>query len=344
MDLIELLKEIGINPTRNGASYSSPCPNCGGKNRFIAWPSNRYWCRQCRKGGDAIQFCRDFLGLTYAEACKKLNLEKKSYSLSIPSKPSELKIAKTPPLIWQEKALSFTNWAHLNLMNSPQHLSMLEDRMLSVETIRKYRLGLCINHKGTPSKDYFLPRSSWGLPEEFKTDGTIKKLWLPYGLVIPSFEPCGQIVKLKIRRIEWHTKDKLPKYVEVTGSMQKPSLFGHDRHLCALLVESEFDAILIQQEACELCSSIALGGAGKRADAETHEFLRNVPLILYALDFDEAGSKQYRFWRDTYPNLRAWPVPITKSPGDAFKNGVSILQWISDGISQYNPAVSRSLL
>jgi len=84
-----------------------------------------------------------------------------------------------------------------------------------------------------------------------------------------------------------------------------------------------------------LCNSIALGGAGKRADAATHEFLRNVPLILFALDFDEAGKKQFRFWRQSYSNLRAWPVPLTKSPGDAFKNGVSLRQWIIDGISQY---------
>jgi len=335
MDLIELAKEAGLNLTRTGASYSSSCPDCGGKDRFIVWPSNKYWCRQCGKQGDAIQFCRDFLGMSYVEACKKLNLEKKNYSLLTPSKPRKLQIAQEPPSIWQEKALSFTNWAHLNLMNIPQYLSMLEDRMLSVETIKKYRLGLCINDKGYRSKDFFLHRSYWGFSEEFKTNGKIKKLWLPYGLVIPSFELWGQIVKLKIRRLEWHTNDKLPKYVEIIGSMQKPSFFGCDTHLPAVLVESEFDAILIQQEACDLCNSIALGGAGKRADAASHEFLRNVPLILFALDFDETGKKQYGFWRQSYSNLRAWPVPLTKSPGDAFKNGVSIRQWIIDGISQY---------
>lgn len=337
MNLIELATEIGLNLTRNGASYSSPCPDCGGKDRFIIWPSDRYWCRQCGKHGDAIQFCRDFLGLTYAEACKKLNLEKKNYS--VPSRTTELKIAKAPSLIWQEKALSFTNGAHLNLMSSQQHLSMLEDRMLSVETIRRYRLGLSINCKGYQSKDFFLDRSCWGLPEEFKTDRTIKKLWLPYGLVIPSFDAGGQIVKLKIRRLEWHATDKLPKYVEVTGSMQVPSLFGHRSHPTAVLVESEIDAMLIQQEAYDLCNSIALGGASKRPDAAMHEFLWNVPLILFALDFDNAGKKQYGFWRQRYSNLRAWPIPITKSPGDAFKNGVCLRQWIANGISHYNSPV-----
>ncbi len=336
MDLIELAKETGMSLKRTGASYSSSCPNCGGKDRFVIWPSNKYWCRQCEKHGDAIQFCRDFLGLSYSEACKKLNLEKKNISLSVLSKTKELKIAESPPSSWQENALSFTNWAHLNLMNSPQHLSMLQDRMLSVETIKKYRLGLCINYKGSLSKDFFLHRSRWGLSEEFKIDGAIKKLWLPHGLIIPSFECNGQIIKLKIRRLEWHANDKLPKYVEVTGSMQKPSLFGYDNDLPTVLVESEFDAILIQQEACDLCNSIALGGAAKRADAATHDFLRNVPLILFALDFDEAGKKQYGFWRQSYSNLRAWPVPVTKSPGDACKNGINIRQWIADGIFQYN--------
>jgi DNA primase len=335
MDLIELAKEVGLNLTRAGASYSSSCPDCGGKDRFIIWSSNKYWCRQCGKQGDDIQFCRDFLGMSYGEACKKLNLEKKNRSLSIPSKAKELRIVKIPPPAWQEKALSFTKWAHSNLMNSPLHLSMLEDRMLSIETIKKYQLGLCVNNKGYRSKDFFIHRRDWGLLEEFKSDGTIKKLWIPYGLVIPSFELCGQVIKLKIRRLEWQANDKLPKYVEVTGSMQKPSLFGYESHQPTVLVESEFDAMLIQQEACDLCSSIALGGAGKRADAATHEFLTTVPLILFALDFDKTGKKQYGIWRQNYPNLRAWPAPITKSPGDAFKKGVSIRQWIIDGISQY---------
>ena len=107
------------------------------------------------------------------------------------------------------------------------------------------------------------------------------------------------------------------------------SLFGYESHLPIVLVESEFDAMLIQQEASDLCNSIALGGAGKRADSVTHEILKSAPLILFALDFDEAGKKQYGFWRQSYLNLRAWPVPTTKSPGDAFKNGISTLNLVN---------------
>lgn len=344
MRLIELAKGIGLTPIRAGSTYSSPCPECGGKDRFIIWPNDKYWCRRCEKNGDAIQFCRDFMGLTYFEACKKLNLEIRSCSLSEPLQFNEFKVAKEPSLLWQERALAFTNWAHHNLINNPTQLSMLHERMINMETIIKYRLGFCMNHKKGQSKDFFINRSSWGLSEELKENGKSKKLWLPSGFVIPTFDLCGKVLKLKIRRLDWHENDKLPKYVEIAGSMQKPSFFGQSHKPSAILVESEFDAIIIQQEAGDLCRSIALGGAAKKADAATHQLLKNIPQILYALDFDEAGKKQYRFWRQSYRNLRAWPVPITKSPGDALKNGICLRQWVSDGISEYKSLLIKEFV
>jgi DNA primase len=125
----------------------------------------------------------------------------------------------------------------------------------------------------------------------------------------------------------------LPKYVEISGSKQSPSIYG-DRSQPLIIVESELDAILIQQEASKLVCSIALGGVSKKPDIELHELLKQAPVILLSLDFDDSGKKHYSFWMKLYSNLRPWPIPYFKSPGDAFaKAQINIRNWINNGLS-----------
>ncbi len=87
-------------------------------------------------------------------------------------------------------------------------------------------------------------------------------------------------MKLKIRRLDWFEKDKFPKYIEIAGSMQQPSWFGSDDHLPIVIVEAEFDALLIQQEAGDLCSALALGGAKMKPDLDANQRLHRYPLLL----------------------------------------------------------------
>ncbi len=79
-----------------------------------------------------------------------------------------------------------------------------------------------------------------------------------------------------------------------------------------IIVESELDAILIQQEAAHLVCCIALEGVSKKPDAEMHEWLQRASLVLLSLDFDSAGKKRYSFWMGLYPNLRPWPAPLLR--------------------------------
>lgn len=61
----------------DGGKYHSPCPGCGGKDRFIVWTDQNdgmggYWCNQCsQKDGkpkDNVQFLVEFKGMEYPEA------------------------------------------------------------------------------------------------------------------------------------------------------------------------------------------------------------------------------------------------------------------------------------
>jgi DNA primase len=210
-------------------------------------------------------------------------------------------------------------------MKEPQVIEHLAKRGLTLETIQRFSLGW-------NPENLFEQRESWGLPPEIKENGSPRRLWLPKGIVIPSFlnsEPS----KVKIRRSDWLKEDPLPKYVEISGSRQSPSVYG-DTRKPVIIVESELDAILIQQAAAPLVCCLALGGVSKKPDVELHAWLKQAPLILLSLDFDKAGKKRYPFWMQLYPNLRPWPSPCAKSPGDAAQIFcVDILSWVKAGLS-----------
>ena len=60
----------------HGGEWAGPCPWCKGTDRFRIWPNRDpyaivYWCRQCGKHGDVIQFLREKEGLSFGEACAK---------------------------------------------------------------------------------------------------------------------------------------------------------------------------------------------------------------------------------------------------------------------------------
>lgn len=69
----DLLERKGLNVRRKTATEAcSPCPFCGGEDRFCIWPEkNRAHCiRGCGWNGDEIQLLRDLDGMTFREAAE----------------------------------------------------------------------------------------------------------------------------------------------------------------------------------------------------------------------------------------------------------------------------------
>lgn len=343
MTLLELVNDFGLDlkKTSNsrGGEYHSACPGCGeGLDRFVIWPQlNRYWCRRCGISGDAIQFCRDFMRMSFREACERVKDTSRLFNHQVYQQPERLIKAVKPPKMWQDKALIFVEWAQRQLVQFPQAMEDLCKRGLKESTISQFKLGYCYNFSAITPQDFYRDRSSWGLPCEYRQDCKERKLWLPNGLVIPTISSDGCILKIKVRRNQWSKKDPLPKYVEISGSMQCPSLYGDLNREVIVVLESELDAMLIQQETMDLCFCIALGGVSKRPDFYTDHLLRKAKLILWSLDNDEAGKKAALWWRETYPHLKFWPAPIGKSPGDASKDhGINLRDWILKGIKHHS--------
>ena len=336
MNVIDLITEIGSIPKRsgstNGGEYHSPCPACGGKDRFCIWPkqgaNGRYWCRQCQKQGDAIQFARDFLGFTFEEACRKVGATPQFSPPILRDRSPQFTpgSSDTPSENRRQKAGEFMCGCQEALL-CEEAQAILRARGLALETARRFGLGY-------NRQSIWEDRAAWGLDEAYREDGKLRRQWLPRGLVIPAF-PCGESrpYRIKIRRDDWRAEDKLPKYVEVSGSQRQYGLYG-DWKLPPIVVEAELDAILIQQEVGDLVCSVALGGVAKRPDIQVHELLRRSSRILLSLDFDEAGQKELAFWKRTYQRVVTWPVPIGKSPSESFLLGIDLRKWVQVGLKQ----------
>ena len=81
LTLYESLPTAGRIVSKGGGEFCGPCPSCGGRDRFLIWPEHssgatggRFLCRGCGVQGDALEFLREFRGLSYAEACEELRI------------------------------------------------------------------------------------------------------------------------------------------------------------------------------------------------------------------------------------------------------------------------------
>ncbi|MEI7673584.1 MAG: hypothetical protein WCK00_15870, partial [Deltaproteobacteria bacterium] len=163
---------------------------------------------------------------------------------------------------------------------------------------------------------------------ELKPDGSKKKLWIPAGLIIPTFR--GEtLLRVRVRR---HEPVEGSRYIFLPGGSSDAMVFCGDKKTI-VVVESELDAILLHQDAGDVCGAVALGSATIRPDSFTHDILSSVENILVALDSDDAGAKEaWTWWKENYPNSDRLPVIDGKDPTEAKKNGLPLREWILAGI------------
>ena len=324
---VQLRKASGTN----GGEWQGPCPDCGGTDRFHVWPEQNegkggYWCRRCERTGDNIQFLRDFEGLTFQGACGRLNISvpERPESRSAPQvKPEFIPESHLPPAeLWLQKAEKLVTWAQEMLAQNADVLTWLAERGIDREASVRFRLGW---NPGENGNDLYRPRKAWGLPEIPRDDGRPKALWIPRGLVIPYIID-GIICRIRVRRPEGE-----PRYYVLPGSSMATMVIGRDRR-AFVIVESELDAIAIAARDSSLYGVVALGSASAKPDAETCESLHKALKLLNALDYDAAGLKAMKWWVEQFERCAPWPVPRGKDPGEAFKMGTDLDDWIVAGL------------
>ena len=329
MDIKSLIEADGVKLKKYGATYRGRCPFHNGKTEMsllVDAEAGKYHCFGCDMHGDEIQWLRDRRGLSFIEACEYLGHDPGPRKEARPAPaawtPRE---ATAPATKWQERARVVLNGA-IDTLWSERGANMRAwlrtEKGLHDATIKGACLGLNLADKSEP-------RATWGLDIQHKEDGTEKKLWLPAGLVIP-WVVNGDVHRLRIRRSD---PGDGARYVIVSGSSMAPATWNLER-AAAVIVESELDGLLLNQEVGDLCMAVAMGSAQAKPDAATHSALKAAAVLLAALDTDEAGAKaSWKFWPATYGmKTRRWPTVKGKDASEARLNGLDLREWIVAGI------------
>lgn len=341
MNILDLIRNDGFKPkyvgkTHGFAEYASPCPWCGGDDRFRIWPdkeeTGRYWCRQCKRNGRGISYLMEYHGLSYLEACERLNVkpdyrdrpvssDRRSHSKDkfVPKDFS----SSLPCLVWQKKAKAFIEKAEKNLWNNEgaKALSYLKNRGLTEKTIKEARLGY------NPVL-YLEKRKEWGLDG----DGSI---YLSKGITIPYFAEKGK----KIKRVRFRLDEpyKGNKYIYLAGGVSQPMIW-HNKHIASVIVESELCGWLLHQEAGDLVNIIAIGHIPNKPDVIADKLIRKSELVLVCLDMDidengdpGPGLKEMEFYRQRYKNIQRLVNPKGKDPTELHQAGIPLRTWLESG-------------
>lgn len=335
LNLIEKYVKMRKASSTKGGEWHGPCPFCGGNDRFHVWPDQNegkggFWCRACNRGGDAINFLREKEGLTYQEACAELNIHIDANAPRREYTPQEFQPRQCddPAQQWQERAEKLIAWGQENLKKYPAVIDWLSSRGITQAAAEQYRLGW---NPGENGKDMFRARSAWGLEEILKENGKPKMLIIPRGLIIP-YIAGGIIQRVKIRRPEEHRTERwdLPYFV-LPGSSQATMIIGTDR-AAFVVVEAELDAIACVS-AQPYAGAVAVGSSHAKPDAAAYAIIQGATQILNALDYDRAGSGAGKWWSDHCGDkCERRPVPQGKDPGEAYKMGTPLGEWIKRGV------------
>jgi DNA primase len=145
----------------------------------------------------------------------------------------------------------------------------------------------------------------------------------PSGIVIPWFNKDA-LVLVKVRRLGSFNG---PRYLELFRDhptmYPSPSLVRPGKPL--VIVEGEFDALLLGQELADLAVVVTLGSASARPEAAALDVLLDAPVWYVATDADQAGDVAADQWPDRVVRVRP-PGPY-KDWTEAHQAGVKLRRW-----------------
>lgn len=353
MTILDLLTAAGIETRRvsaaDGGEWAGPCPLCGGRDRFRVWPEKshdgrsiappgRFWCRQCGAQGDAIDYLRRVEGLSFAEACARLGIERPGRAAAPAYRPAPViadprdwrpREYEPPTEAWSEQAEALLAKAQSRLAGDADAQDWLAMRGITPRAATLYGIGY---HVASSGGDGYASREAWGLPPE-QRNGKPKRLWLPRGWVIPARDAEGRLMQLRIRRRPEDCRRFAQgvKYLPVEGSSQATMIL-HPEAPAFAVVESGFDAVLLAALTGGRVGAICAWSAAARPDARAHAVLSGCLCVLLALDYDPAGDKEAAWWQARYRHALRLPRLVAKDPGDAAACGADLYAWLRDGM------------
>ena len=336
MSILAVLASAGY-PTRlqnneknSKTAYSGACPFCeDGVDRFIVWPNSpskrctgRFWCRRCRKSGDTIDIYMKLKGVGDEQNGKELFFQEYKESnkpLSFQERYSS-KALNGPTAPWRKKLGELVDVAHKNIWKQEEALKKLAIRGIPKEAIEAYRIGH-LQMKTTFSAQ------SLGYEEGRKDIGVFP------GIIIPTFEPSGSLIRIKVRRLDWKPSDTLGKYLAVSGSMGGMNLIGNRKAPHVIAVESELDAYAVAHAVKDKALVIAVGSNTKNPDLATDFLVKKKGRLIVIYDNDKGGQAMLKKWKGLYAKAEGAPSPIGKDIGEAFEQGYDVKSWLKELLS-----------
>ena len=360
MDLLSIAQHrIAGLKQKTAKEWAGPCPECGGTDRFIVWTEKEGWhCRGCNKSGDAIEFLRQFEGKTCPEAHAALGRDCRSHACPVadkcrkgsgtPAAPRTVTppapkdesyqpaAATDPQSVWTAQAAALIDKAHQALLASADQLDYLARRGLPLEAVQLFRLGWLPENR-------YPARSAWGLPGQRKEDGTLKKMFIPSGILIPFFDVAGDPHRVRIRRNDIDPDDA--RYYWLQGSGDDVPVLGPKNAKAIVVIESDLDALMVLWQCRDLSvATVPLGTCSAKPKQTAMQQLRAAHAILVAHDYEprhnpttgkaeNPGGQGARWWLKNFETASRWPVPAGKDPGEYYQDhGGDVRAWVLAGL------------
>ncbi|GAB4446310.1 MAG: hypothetical protein Kow0031_28970 [Anaerolineae bacterium] len=324
--------------TGRGSARRGPCPKCKGHDRFVVY-ADKFLCRHCHPTyGDAIEFAAWLNDCDFRQAVNWLtNGNPPTLAEATPGRAVGMPrpLLRPPAAAWQERAAAFVGWSQANLWQPAGRagLDYLLNRGLTEATIRAAGLGY-------NPRDITDTAARWGIANR-------KTVWLPGpGVVIP-WAIDGSLHRVNIRLLEPRQirrkngrVDSL-KYIGPAGWSGANPLYNADAitpRQPVLLVEGEFCALTVTQEAGDLITAAATGSKDAAQAGRWIARLAAAPLVLLALDAEAGkGDAAARRWAKLLPhNTRRWR-PLLKDINDMHRAGLNVRQWIEAALPAEPP-------
>lgn len=280
MDLLTLA-EVDTTLKKSGNWWIGPCPFCGGRDRFnltLGTDGYRWFCRHCGEGkyGDIIDYIRRRDNVGYREAKATIDGNQPAAPHKAPP-AQEIERTVIPNDAWQSTGKQFVADCQQYLWGTvgAKALAWLQARGLTDATLERY----CIGYNPLDRK---MSSAEWGIEG---MDGAVAA---PRGIVIPCISETGSLYYIKFRIPAGQKK-----YQQIRGG--RPAMFGHPNTRGSWLVvvtEGEFDCMVLDQQAGNICSVCTFGGVTSspdNVDITLMTWLHKATHVAVCYDNDEQG-------------------------------------------------------
>lgn len=329
-------------PVSTGTDYAMfRCPVHGGKS-LVAYADSWKCFGDCDQGGDIFAWLKFYNNIEFPEALRELGvLDDLRREFGLPNESSrtvkryvrkthapvhepKLSIATPPSQEWQDRVRQIVDRAEVVLWSpeGQKYLDYLQSRGLLTASVLRARLGLIPGADGS-----------------FKT---WNGLTIPHGITIPWFAD-GHLWGVKVRRFNVEDNKYMPiathkKYIEAIGKGQHTKcLYGVDDVLAKwpmMLVEGEFDRIIVWQEASDLVCPVTAGSASNHINPRWYPHLACASMLLACYDDDDAGNKAQGSLKELTARARFIKPLIGKDPNEFHLKGgqLAVRHWIKNAL------------